>query len=84
MNATESRGEKKEGVTTADDKAARGGWIMEGTEVAQKRVYRGKYFIRAKEMVGVDVSWMEEEEEEEEHEEKNPRHPFLFDQTTPL
>lgn len=56
---------------------------MEGTEVAQKRVYRGKYFIRAKEMVGVDVSWMEEEEEEE-HEEKNPRHPFLFDQTTPL
>lgn len=34
---------------------------MEGSEAAQMRVYWGKYFIRAKETVGVDVSWMEEE-----------------------
>lgn len=31
---------------------------MEGLEAAQMRVYWGKYFIRAKETVGVDVSWM--------------------------
>lgn len=31
---------------------------MEGLKAAQMRVYWGKYFIRAKETVGVDVSWM--------------------------
>lgn len=34
---------------------------MEGSEAAQMRVYWGKYFIRAKETVGVDVSWMGEQ-----------------------
>lgn len=39
---------------------------MEGSEAAQMRVYWGKYFIRAKETFGVDVSWMGRRERERE------------------
>lgn len=36
---------------------------MEGLEAAQMRVYWGKYFIRAKETAGFDVSWMQQNKE---------------------
>lgn len=46
---------------------------MEGSEAAQMRVYWGEYFIRAKETIGVDVSWNGGKNQIK----KNARQPFL-------